>query len=399
MALREHEATPATEDEPVDDGPRTVVTVTEPAAPPPPSYPWDKALAWVDRLQVKIPPVAFGGAVLKKAGEDQVTILAAVMSHFGMLSIFPLLLLVVTLAGYVFHDDDAAQQAIIDATINNFPVLGDYLRASVQALPGSGVALLFGSVLLVWASLGFTKTAQVAIADVWGVPRRLRPGFWQLLGRSIWALGMLALPTALTAIATVVSRDLADASPMSMVPGWVQATTGVAAAVLAAVFFLGVTFGSHLLAFRALTPKSVSTRELVPGTIVFSLFWTLLTAFGSVLISSRLVRANQLYGTIGFVIGLIFWIYLGAYGALLSTELNVVRAHRLYPRSWFGAPRTTTDRKALRERARTEELFPGQVIEVRFEEAATPPPAPSTGEEATSDGVVDASQGRDPERR
>ena len=98
-----------------------------------------------------------------------------------------------------------------------------------------------------------------------------------------------------------------------------------------------------------------------PGTIVFSVFWSLLTAFGSVLISSRLVRANQLYGTIGFVIGLIFWIYLGAYGALLATELNVVRAHRLYPRSWsgIGAPRTTIDRKALRERARTEGALPG----------------------------------------
>ncbi len=308
-----------------------------------------------------------------------------------------------TVAGYVFHDDDAAQQAIIDAAIENFPVLGDYLRASVQALPGSGVALLFGFVLLLWASLGFTKTAQVAMADVWGVPRRLRPGFWQLLGRSVWALGMLALPTALTATATVVSGELADTSPMSMVPGWVQATTGVAAAVLAALVFLGVTFGSHLLAFRALTPKSVTTRELVPGTIVFSLFWTLLTAFGSVLISNRLVRANQLYGTIGFVIGLIFWIYLGAFGALLATELNVVRAHRLYPRSWFGAPRTKIDRKALRERARTEELFPGQVVEVRFEEAPTTTPStsltPSAGDEASGDGVVDPSQRRDPERR
>ena len=77
----------------------------------------------------------------------------------------------------------------------------------------------------------------------------------------------------------------------------------------------------------------MTTGELVPGTIVFSLFWSLLTAFGSVLISNRLVRANQLYGTIGFVIGLIFWIYLGAFGALLATELNVVRAHRLFPRS------------------------------------------------------------------
>ena len=40
-------------------------------------------------------------------------------------------------------------------------------------------------------------------------------------------------------------------------------------------------------------------------------------------LSSRLVRPNQLYGTIGFVIGLIFWIYLGACGSLLATKLNI----------------------------------------------------------------------------
>ena len=341
--------------------------------------------------------------MLKKAGEDQVTILAAVMSHFGMLSMFPLLLLVVTVAGYVFHDDDAAQQAIIDAAIENFPVLGDYLRASVQALPGSGVALLFGFVLLLWASLGFTKTAQVAMADVWGVPRRLRPGFWQLLGRSVWALGMLALPTALTATATVVSGELADSSPMSMVPGWVQATTGVAAAVLAGWSSLGVTFGSHLLAFRALTPKSVTTRELVPGTIVFSLFWTLLTAFGSVLISNRLVRANQLYGTIGFVIGLIFWIYLGAFGALAGDRAErgagpspvpavVVRraAHDDRPQ---GPPRAGPDRGALPGPGRRGALR-GSADDDSFD-----PFDPSAGDEAPGDGVVDPSQRRDPERR
>jgi YihY family inner membrane protein len=422
MAVRERDAThesglPADDDDPTteveEDGARrgsapratTIVTVSE--APVAPSYPWDKALAWLDRHQAKLPPVAFGGAVLKKAGEDQVSLLAAVMSHFGMLSIFPLLLLLVTAAGYLFHDDDAAQQALIDAALDNFPVLGDYLRASVQALPGSGIALLFGLVLLLWASLGFTKAAQVAMADVWGVPRRLRPGFWQLLGRSVWALGMLALPTVLTATVTIVTGWVADEDLFSVVPGWVQITAGTAAVAVAAAFFLGVNFASHLLAFRALTPKSVGMREMIPGTILFTLFWTALTVFGSALISNRLVRANQLYGTIGFVIGLIFWIYLGAYGSLLSAEVNAVRSHRLYPRSLFGPPRTSIDRQALRERARTEELFPGQVVDVRFDEAI-PPADPvdavepgsvgDSADQAAGHDVVDAGEGRGPER-
>jgi uncharacterized BrkB/YihY/UPF0761 family membrane protein len=264
------------------------------------------------------------------------------------------------------------------------------------------VAIVIGGVLLLWASLGFTKTAQVAMADVWGVPRRIRPGFWQQLGRSVWALGMLALPTALTATVTIVTSDLADDSPMSLVPGWVQLSAGIAAVVVAVVAFLAVNLTSHLLAFRALTPKSVTTRQLVPGTILFTVFWTVLTVFGSVLISGRLVRANQLYGTIGFVIGLIFWIYLGAYGSLLASEVNAVHALRLHPRTLFGPPRTEIDRRALATRARTEEFFPGQVVEVRFDLPASPPPATSppapSGDQATSDGVVDAPEGGRPQR-
>ena len=112
------------------------------------------------------------------------------------------------------------------------------------------------------------------------------------------------------------------------------------------------------------------------------MFWTSLTAFGSVLISSRLVRANQLYGTIGFVIGLIFWIYLGAYGALLATELNACGPIACTRGRWFGPPRTRIDRRALRERARTEELFPGQVVDVRFDgpddASDGPPTSPSS---------------------
>ena len=79
---------------------------------------------------------------------------------------------------------------------------------------------------------------------------------------------------------------------------------------------IGITFASHLLAFRALTPRTVHTRWLLPGAVLFTIFWTVITVFASILLTGRVAHANQLYGTIGFIIGLIFWIYLGSYGAV-----------------------------------------------------------------------------------
>ena len=277
-----------------------------------------------------------------------------------------------TVAGYLFHDDAAAQQALLDAALNNFPLLGQQLRATIQSLPGSGVALLFGSILLLWASLGFTKVAQTAMAEIWSVPRRLRPGFWQNLGRSVWALAGLALPTLLTAATTIIGvegprPDAVDARHAVLVRlhrEHHRRCHGHAARPRPS------TSAPTCFTFRALTPHSVTTNKLVPGTVLFTLFWAALTAFGSVILTGRVARANQLYGTIGFIIGLIFWIYLGAYGALLSSELNAVRAMRLYPRTLFGPPSTAIDERALLSRARTEELVPGQVVEVRYSAAA-----------------------------
>jgi uncharacterized BrkB/YihY/UPF0761 family membrane protein len=288
-----------------------------------------------------------------------------------------LLLLVITIAGYLFRDDAAAQQALVDAALNNFPVLGTQLRASIQALPGSGIAIVVGSLLLLWASLGFTSVAQLAMAEIWGVPRRQRPGFFPRLGRSLWALAMLGLPTILTAAAAITGVHLEDITrAIAGVHGWFTAPLGIAAVVATIAVGVAITYTSHLLAFRALTPRIVHTRALILGSILFTIFWTIVTAFASILLTGRVAHANQLYGTIGFIIGLIFWIYLGSYGALLCSEVNAVRAGHLYPRTLFGLPSTKVDRRALLRRARTEEFFPGQVVEVLFDQQREPHPLP-----------------------
>ena len=99
------------------------------------------------------------------------TVLATVMErHWSRALQYSLLLLLVTVRGYVFLDD--APHSIIDPRDwRSFPVHGEYLRASATA-----ASLVFRTCLCLWASLGF-KSGQVAMADQWACHRRLRPGF------------------------------------------------------------------------------------------------------------------------------------------------------------------------------------------------------------------------------
>ncbi len=121
---------------------------------------------------------------------------------------FPLLLVFVTVLGYVAHDDPGLRHDLLNTALAVFPVVGQELRRNVGALGGNGIALVVGLVALVWGSLGVAQVAQHAMAQVWNVPGARRPGFGPRLLRSVLVLGVLGLAivgtAALTTIATLV---------------------------------------------------------------------------------------------------------------------------------------------------------------------------------------------------
>ena len=81
------------------------------------------------------------------------------------------------------------------------------------------------------------------------------------------------------------------------------------------------------------------------------------------------------YGFFAVVIGLLWWIYLGAQVTLLCAEVNVVRKRHLWPRGLTAPPLTDADKRALVELAKEEERRPDQRVEVRFNEPTPPRPA------------------------
>jgi len=107
-----------------------------------------------------------------------------------------------------------------------------------------------------------------------------------------------------------------------------------------------------MTAFKLLTAADVGWRELLPGVILAAISWQLLQHLGGYYLDHELKRTGPLYGIFALVLGLLAWLYLGAQLTIFAAEVNVVKARRLWPRS-FLAPLLDADRRALTSSARS----------------------------------------------
>jgi len=316
-----------------------------------------------DRLQQRHRALAVPFAVVRKFGDDRAGNLAALLAYYGFFSLFPLLLVLVTVLGFVLAGHSGLQDRIIHSALAQFPVLGRQIGDDIGSLKGSGLALAVGLVGTLWAGLGITQQAQAAMNIVWGVPRKSWPSFWLRLARGFGVLGVLGLgalaATGLSGLGTVAGLP---------VVGRVLPFAGTLLLNLALFEF----------AFVVLTGVPVPWRRLLPGTALAGVGWSLLQVLGSYYITHQVKNASQVYGTLAFVIGLLSWLYLGAQLFLYAAELNVVLAKRLWPRSLFPPPLTRSDRRVLADLAKVEETRPDVHVDVAFDPVSAPDQPPES---------------------
>jgi YihY family inner membrane protein len=262
-------------------------------------------------------------AVVKKYGDDRGGSLSALVAFYGFLAVFPLLLLLVTIAGIVLGSNTEAEQRVINSALSEFPVIGDKLGASISALHrATPLAFVVSAIGLLWGSLGVTNHLQQASAIIWEVPRRKEAGLVPRVLRGLMLLGTIAAAVVgsavLAGIATIGGGGL-NTYPAAH---WAYTLLGAAAVNLAA----------YLVALHILAPKGTPWRWLLPGTLVGGLGWTALETLGGLLISHALRHTTQLYGFFATILGLVFWISLGSQLFIYAAEANVVLARRLWPR-------------------------------------------------------------------
>jgi membrane protein len=252
--------------------------------------------------------------VRRKYSEDRGGYLAATVAYYAFLSIFPLLLVLVTLLGYALQGDTGLQHRVLDSALSDFPVIGPQLQDNVHSLHGSALALVIGIVVALWAGTGVCLALEYAFDRIWGVPSTHRSNFvWSRLRALAW-IGVLGGVTLAGVVAGGLSASTGD--------------YGFAVRVIGIVVSLAVSFTVFLAAFRVLTSASPSWREVLPGAVAAAIAWELLLTVGGYYVAHQLRHASSTYGVFALVIVLLGWLYLAATITVLAAELNAVLAPR-----------------------------------------------------------------------
>jgi YihY family inner membrane protein len=303
-------------------------------------------------------------AVIRKFSNDQAGSMAALIAYYGFFSLFPLLLVFVTVLAYVLHGDPSAQASVSKGVLKQLPIIGPQIQTNIHALHGKASTLIIGIAGSLWGGLGVTNASQNAFNKVWAVPMKERPSFIQTRLRG---LGVLALLGVLFMISSLAS---------GLVTGGLGGTAAVIGGIAISLVLNVLLF---LAAFRMLTSAQVATGCLMQGVLVAAVLWEVLQIVGGIYVGHVLRHANATYGVFGVVIGLLSWLYLGAQVTLYAAEINVVRARHLWPRSLLHDPPTSGDEETLTAIAKVEERIPGEQIDVSFNTQADgiPPQAPS----------------------
>ena len=297
---------------------------------------------------------------MKKFGDDQAGYLAALVAYYAFFSLFPLLLVFVTILGFVLRSNDVLRQRIVHTVAVQIPVIGDQIQHNVGQIHGNGIALAVGIAGTLLAGLGVIQALQHGMDEIWDVPRFDRPNFlWSRL-RALFLLALLGVGSLASTLLSGIGAS-----------GGSLASLGGALKIASIVASLALNFALFLVSFRVLTAAKIKWADVVAGAVIAALGWAVLQSAGTYYVSHQLRHASATYGLFAVVIGLLSWIYLGAQLTFLSAEVNVVRTRRLWPRS-LQPPLTDADRRALAEQVRQQEIRPEEKIQVEFQ------PAPAT---------------------
>lgn len=287
----------------------------------------------MDRLQQRHHTLAFTYAVIKKYGDDNAGRQAALLTYYGFLSLFPLLLVATSVVDFIAQRNVHLRERLLADATSYFPVVGRQLQQNIGS-SRTGLALVIGLLFAFYGARGIADAVGSALDTVWGIPRRKRSGFPLRLLKSLGLLlgggtGLL-LTTALASYATAA---LGHSFIFRLAP----------LAINVVLLYLIVTY-----VFLLGPSERRARRDLRLGAVATVVGLLILQTIGGYLITHELRNTSGAYGQFALVLTLMFWLYLLAQVFMYSAEINVVHTYALWPRGLTGHPPTAADGKAAR---------------------------------------------------
>ncbi len=264
----------------------------------------------------KTTPVRLATAVVQEMGDDDATHMAASVSYYAILSLFPLVLGLSAVVGVVANSPER-QEEIIEFIIEYLPGSEAFVRESVEGVVKLRAAFGIGSVLsLLWTGSAVFGSITRAVNRAWDVHKDLP--FYKNKPRQIaMALGISLLFLLSVGITTVfqwaTSIDTGDGSLSSLLGG------GVVSGLLKMPALL-VSFAIFAMVYKVLPNTKTYWKYIWVGAIVAAVLfeggknlflWYL----------EHFAQYDQLYGNIASVIVLMVWTYLSALILILGAEI------------------------------------------------------------------------------
>ncbi|MGZ5403938.1 MAG: YihY/virulence factor BrkB family protein [Nocardioides sp.] len=315
----------------------------------------------VDRFQRRHPVLGLPIAVVYKYFDDQGNFLAAMVTYYAFVAIFPLLLLASSIFGFVLQDRPELQQDALDSALAQFPIIGDQLGAP-EGLTGSVGAVVIGVLAATYGALGLGQATQHTMNTAWSVPRNSRPNPLRSRVRSLLLLilaGVAVLGISIFSALGSSSEVFGPAANAAIRWLILLGTVVIVTAVLTSLF-------------RLAAARSHPWVRAVPGAFFTALGWQALQVGGAYYATRVLTETSALNQTFGLVLGLIGLIFLAALVAVIGIEINVVLVRRLWPRALLtpftdAVDLTDADRKAYALYAQAQRHKGFETVSVRFE--------------------------------
>ena len=313
--------------------------------------PIQKLLHKLDTWQRAHSVFGFPYAVIKKYGDDEAGHQAALLTYYGFLSLFPLLLVLTTVVSILAGHHEHLRMTIINDMTHYFPTFGNQLSEHIGTLHKSGLALLIGILFTLYGARGIADAFRHGVNHIWRVPKVQRAGFPLALLRSlaIVVVGGLGFILA-AALASYASNS----------------GHGLAFHVLSIGINLAILFWVFLFLIKVSLPVHVGFRDIEAGAAAAAIGLTILQTVGSHLLVKEFKNLNALYSNFALVLSLLFWIYLQSQVVYYAIEIASVKTQGLWPRSLTGNDLTEADKKAYGRLAKKEKVLEQEAIQTSF---------------------------------
>jgi membrane protein len=273
-------------------------------------------------------PHRSGGSTLKRTvkefSEDNLPHWAAALTYYGVLSIFPALLAIVSILGLI---GSSAIQPMIDNLSTVAPGPGkEILTSSLRGLQqggGAGVLFIISLAGAIWSASGYVSAFMDASNAIYDIDEG-RP-IWKRLPLRVAITVMMLVLLAISALAVVLTGPIAE-----------QAGTllGVGSAALTIwdiakwpVLVLVVSFMFAVLYYSAPNVKQPGLKAVLPGGVLAVVLWVAASAAFAFYVAN-FGSYNKTYGAFGGVIVFLVWLWLTNLAILLGAEFNAERARQ-----------------------------------------------------------------------